>query len=90
LEIAAYSLLELGKILGAQRIGLCYNWNQIDPRAQALHDLNIQWLKGVAGGADEVEAGMNTEIDLLGSAWLLFLEHVRLMLVVEELNDGLP
>jgi hypothetical protein len=33
---------------------------------------------------------MDAEIDLLCSAWLLFLEHVRLMLVVEKLDDGLP
>jgi hypothetical protein len=44
----------------------------------------------VASWADKVEAGMDTEIDLLSSAWLLFLEHVRLMLVVEELDNGLP
>jgi hypothetical protein len=33
---------------------------------------------------------MDTEIDLLSPARLLLLEHVRLMLVVEELDDGLP
>jgi hypothetical protein len=44
----------------------------------------------MAGGADEVEAGVDTEINLLRSAGLLLLQHVRLMLVVEELDDGLP
>jgi hypothetical protein len=44
----------------------------------------------VAGGADEVQAGVNTEIDLIRAARLLLLQHVRLVLVVEELNDGLP
>lgn len=33
---------------------------------------------------------MDTEIDLVRTARLLFLQHVRLMLVVEELDDGLP
>jgi hypothetical protein len=33
---------------------------------------------------------MDTKIDLLSSAGLLLLEHIRLMLVVKELNDGLP
>jgi hypothetical protein len=44
----------------------------------------------VAGGADEVQAGVNTEIDLIRAARLLLLQHVRLVLVVEELDDGLP
>jgi hypothetical protein len=44
----------------------------------------------VAGGADEVQAGVDTEIDLIRAARLLFLQHVRLVLVVEELDDGLP
>jgi hypothetical protein len=33
---------------------------------------------------------MDTEVNLVSAAWLLFLQHVRLVLVVEELNDGLP
>ena len=44
----------------------------------------------MAGGADEVQAGVNTEIDLIRAARLLLLQHVRLMLVVKELDDGLP
>jgi hypothetical protein len=44
----------------------------------------------VAGRANEVQAGVHTEIDLLGSARLLLLEHVALMLVVKELDDRLP
>lgn len=44
----------------------------------------------MSGGSDEVEAGMNTHIDLVRTTGLLFLQHVRLMLVVEEFDDGLP
>lgn len=44
----------------------------------------------MAGGADKVQAGVNTEIDLIRAARLLLLQHVRLVLVVEELDDGLP
>jgi hypothetical protein len=33
---------------------------------------------------------MDTEIDLVVAARLLFLEHIGLMLVVQELDDGLP
>jgi hypothetical protein len=44
----------------------------------------------VAGGADEVEAGVHAEVDLVLAARLLLLEHIGLMLVVEELDDGHP
>lgn len=44
----------------------------------------------MTSGADEVQAGMDTEVDLICAAGLLFLQHVGLMLVVEELDDGLP
>lgn len=44
----------------------------------------------MSGWADKVETGVNTEIDLLGTAWLLLLEHIRLMLIVKEFNNWLP
>jgi hypothetical protein len=44
----------------------------------------------VAGRADEIQAGVHTEIDLVLAARLLLLEHVRLVLVVEELDNGHP
>jgi len=44
----------------------------------------------VASGADEVQAGVDTEVDLVCAARLLLLQHVGLVLVVKELDDGLP
>jgi hypothetical protein len=44
----------------------------------------------VTGGADEVQAGVYTEVDLLLALRLLLLQHVGLVLVVEELDNGLP
>ena len=44
----------------------------------------------MAGRPDEVKASMNPKVDPVGSAWLLFLQHIRLMLIVQELNDGHP
>lgn len=44
----------------------------------------------MAGRPDEVQAGMDAEVDLVGTARLLLLQHIRLVLVVEELDDGLP
>jgi hypothetical protein len=86
----AYPLLELEEVSWAQCVGLCDDGDQVDACAQLLHDLNVERLQGVAGGADEVQAGVDAEVDLVGTARLLFLQHVRLVLVVEELDDGLP
>ena len=44
----------------------------------------------MAGGTDEVQAGVHSQIDLLRPAWLLLLQHIALMLVIQELNDRLP
>ncbi len=41
-------------------------------------------------GSDEIQACMNTEIDFGFSTGLLFLQHVRLVLVIQKLNDGHP
>lgn len=87
---STYPLLELQEILGAEGIRLGDDGNQVDTRAQPLHDLDIEGLEGVAGGTDEVQAGVDTEVDLVLAAGLLLLKHVRLVLVVKELDDGHP
>lgn len=87
---ATYSLLELGEVCWAQCIGLGDDGNQVDTGAEPFHDLNVQRLQGVACGPDEVQAGVDTQVDLIGAARLLLLQHVRFMLVVQELDDGLP
>jgi hypothetical protein len=83
-------LLEFGQISRAQSISLGDDRNQVDTSAQSLHDFDIQWLERVTSGADEVETSMDTQVNLFRPAWLLLLQHVRLMLVIEELDDGLP
>lgn len=40
--------------------------------------------------ADKVQASMNAEVDLVLAAGLLLLQHVGLVLVVEEFDDGHP
>lgn len=74
----------------AQGIGLGDNGDQINARAQALHHLNVEGLESVSSGADKVQTGVHTHVDLVRSAGLLFLEHVRLVLVIQELDDRLP
>jgi hypothetical protein len=44
----------------------------------------------VSGRSDKVQAGVNTEINLINTARLLLLQHIRLMLVIQELDDGHP
>lgn len=44
----------------------------------------------MTGCADEIQTGVNAQVDLLLADWLLFLEHVGFVLVVKELDDGLP
>lgn len=44
----------------------------------------------MTGGADEIEAGVHTEVRLLVSLRLLLLSHVHFVLVVNEFDDGCP
>lgn len=89
-DALTYSGLELRQVSRAQGVRLGNDGNQIDAGAKALHDFNIQRLQGVSSGSDEIQAGMDAEVDLVGAAGLLLLEHVRLVLVVQEFDDGLP
>ena len=41
----------------------------------------------MAGRSDEIKAGMDSEINLVHSAWLLLLQHVGFVLVVEEFDN---
>jgi hypothetical protein len=87
---STYSLLVAEQVGVAQGIGLSDNGNQVDTRAQALHDLNVERLKGVPSRTDEVQTGVHTHINLIRTAGLLLLEHVRLVLVIQEFDNGLP
>lgn len=83
-------MLVASQVSRAEGICLCDNGDQVDSRAQSFHNLNVQRLQCVSGGADEIQAGMNTEINLINTARLLLLQHVRFMLVVQELDDWHP
>lgn len=85
-----YLGLELGEIDRAQGVSLGNNGDQVDSRAQSLHDFDIQRLQGVASGSDEVQASVDTKVNLVLTAGLLLLKHIRLVLVIQELDDGHP
>lgn len=44
----------------------------------------------MTSGSDKVEAGMHSKVRLVGPQRLLFLSHVRLMLVINKIHDGGP
>jgi hypothetical protein len=44
----------------------------------------------VTGGPDEVQASVNAKVALLAALGLLLLNHVRLMLVVNEVDNWRP
>jgi len=90
LDNGANPLLELCEVVRCEGVSLGDDGDQVDASTELLHDFNVQRLEAVTGGANEVQAGVHTEINLLGSARLLLLKHVALMLVVEELDDRLP
>jgi hypothetical protein len=83
-------LLELLEVRGAESVCLGDDGNKVNTRAQPLHNLNVEGLKSVTSGANEVQAGVDAEIDLVLTARLLLLKHVGLVLVVEELDNGHP
>lgn len=83
-------VLEKCQVVRAKSIGLCDDRNQVNPGVQMLHHLDVQRLEGMAGRADEIDTGVDSEIDLAGPFGLLVLEHVGLVLVVDELDDWLP
>lgn len=87
---STYALLEPSQVGRAEGVSLGDDGNQVDTRTEALHDLNIERLERVTGRSDEIQAGVHTEVDLVISAGLLLLEHVGLVLVIEELDDGHP
>ena len=85
-----YSLLVPNEVGWAKGIGLSDDGNQVDTRAQPLHNFDVERLQGVSGRSDEVQASVNAHVNLVRTTGLLLLQHVRLMLVVEEFDDGLP
>ena len=71
-----HSLLELSKVSRAQGIGLGDDGDQVHTGTESLHDLDVERLQSVAGRADEVQASMDTEVNLVLTTRLLLLKHV--------------
>jgi hypothetical protein len=52
--------------------------------------MNCQKNERVTGRPDKIQASVDTKITLLAALGLLLLNHVCLMLVVNEVDDGRP
>lgn len=83
-------MLEACEISGAESICFGNNGNQIDSGAQSLHHFNVKGLQGMPSGPNEVKTRMHAKVDFVNSAWLLLLQHIRLMLIVQKLDDWHP
>lgn len=76
LDDIAHASLETDEILRRESIGFCDNRNEVDTCAKTFHDLDVEGLQCMSGGSNEVQASVNSEINLIVSSWLLFLQHV--------------
>jgi hypothetical protein len=86
----SYPLLEQGQVVRRQGVRLRNDGDQVDTSRQTLHNFDVERLERVTSRPDEVQTGVDTEVDLVGTAGLLLLEHVRLVLVVNELDNRHP
>jgi hypothetical protein len=77
-----HRLLELGQIRRGKRVSLRDNGDKVNASPETLHDLDVKGLEAVTGRADEVKAGVNTEVELRDALGLLLLTHEGLVLVV--------
>ena len=86
----AYALLEPAQVRWAERVRFGHDWDEVHACAQTSHDLNIQRLERMSGRTNEVQTSMHPQINLLRPAWLLLLQHIALMLIIQKLDDRLP
>ena len=82
--------LERIEVVLGESIGLCNDGDEVDAGSKALHNLDVEWLEGVAGRTNEVEAGMHTQVGLVATLRLLLLAHISLVLVVNKVDNRGP
>lgn len=44
----------------------------------------------MASRSDEIETSVDTQVDFVHPSWLLLLEHVRFVLIIQEFDNGHP
>lgn len=83
-------MLEPGEVSWREGVCLCNDRNEVDAGRHLSHDLDVQWLQGVASWANEEQTSVHTQVDLVAALWLLLLQHVALVLIVQKFYDWLP
>lgn len=85
-----HSLLEGRNFVVGESISLGDDWDEVDLGVQAAHDLNVQWLQRVAGGLDEVDAGMDAVVNNVDAVHLVLGIKVSVESLLNVLDDGTP
>ena len=86
----AHALLEDVQVARHHRVGLGDDGDEVHARRETLHHLDVKWLQRVARRRNKVQARMHTHVGPLLAQRLLFLAHVSLVLVVEEVDKRHP
>lgn len=85
------AILEDLPLLQGQTIGLGDDRNHVDRLAQLLEHDDIDWLEGVTGGRDEVQAAVDAGVlDVALALCGELLSEVGAVLVLDVLDDWVP
>ena len=85
-----HPLLEDGQVVLGQGISLGDDGDEVNSGTEPLHHLNVERLEGMTRRANKVKASMNPQVHLCFTFRLLFLAHVKLMLIIDEIDNGRP
>ena len=86
----ADALLKDGQVAPRECVGFGDHRDQIDTLRKALHHLDIERLERMARWRNKVQACMHTGVDEVAAVGLLLLTQVRLVLVVNKVDERDP
>ena len=86
----ADALLKDGQVAPRECVGFGDHGDQIDTLRKALHYLDIERLERMARWRNKVQTRMHTGVDELAAVGLLLLTQVRLVLVVNKVDERDP
>lgn len=85
-----YTLLERCNLLIGEGIGLGDDWDEVDFGVQPAHDFDVKRLQRVAGGLDEVDAGMNAVVHNVHAVDLVLSVKVSIEALLDVLDNRPP
>lgn len=90
-KLLLYAVLEQLSLLQGETIRLGNDRHNIDSLAQLLQDDNIDWLEGVTGGGDEVQAAVDAGVlDVTLTLRSQLLAQICAVLVLDVLDNRIP